>query len=505
MSVEELTDPLARFLDEIRLRFDPRTVPAPAPSPRHAEHPLAYVVSDVLGVGYGERPGSVITKGHTRTRARTTPSAGALYPFEVLVALREADRYRLHLYDIAGNCLYTLPPLPAAEMAGLLAPHGDGTDPDAALVFAVVGRPWLSMGKYGRRGYLYSQLDGAHAATSIALAAAHRGLRPTVRLRFDRRRAAAALGLEGLCREPQSLITCASPAGDAAHTAAAPANPFAVPVWRHDSEPRFEQPTAEEHEAWQGLSPVSAYYGGIPRAPRFGPVTSIAAPGPVGERRPVPLAAAGALEPRGFQNAAVTRTSAKGFQPRPLAADQLGKVLSGLRHGLVADCADGPAPGLRLLVRDVTGIAPGAYAYAPDTHELRPVRGGARPAADVAAACQNQAVVRHAAALLALHVPLEALLGPYGRQVLAEVHFHAASAAHRIGLQAAAHAVGATSLGGFDSARVADLTALASHDEVVYVLALGVPDPSAVKWDRAPIAYSHGFGPGSRTDRTPTH
>jgi nitroreductase len=113
----------------------------------------------------------------------------------------------------------------------------------------------------------------------------------------------------------------------------------------------------------------------------------------------------------------------------------------------------------------------------------------------------GQGVVHNAALLLVLHAPVRPLLGARGRQGLAELHFHAAATAQRLCLGAAEQGLGITCLGGFDTGRVADLVHLEGSEEVVYVLAGGVPDESAVKWDRAPVAYSHGLGPGPAQGR----
>ncbi|MEV5176632.1 hypothetical protein AB0L10_37395 [Streptomyces flaveolus] len=517
MSVEDLTDPLAKFLEETRLRFDPRTAPARTTAARRREHPLAGVVREVLGLGYGERAGSVFTRGRAPLRARTTPSAGALYPFEVMVALRETDDYRLHRYDIAAGCLDVLGRVTPGDVEALLdgpvrnghvedAPPRTSGRPLPQVVMAVVGRPWLSMRKYGLRGYFYTLLDGGHAATNLTLAASAAGLLPTVRLRFDRRRAAIALGLDGRAREPLVLITCEVPAdGTPARRRAEVSGATAVPVLREaaPAASQEEPPQTEEREAWQTLAPVRAYDRGVVWSPRHGKVRPVAAAEnrPGRERLPLPSLPDVALGSAGeFGRAAVSRTSAKGFLPRPVTRTVLAGVLSGLRQELTGDHADGPAPRLRVLARDIAGVPSGTHTYDPVTHELCHVDTRLPSAEEVLAACQNQEVVRHAAALLVLHTPLRDLLGPHGHQALAEVHFRAASAAQRICLGAALLDAGVTCLGGFDSTRIGWLTGLDGHgrpsgrEEVVYVLALGVSDPTAVKWDRAPVAYSHGIG-----------
>ncbi|MEU8899876.1 hypothetical protein [Nocardia sp. NPDC048505] len=91
------------------------------------------------------------------TQARRVPSAGATYPYEILLtaggsgALAVVDPARRQVVVRAADDF----PLAAGEYHCLL-----------------VGRPWLSMRKYGPRGYLYHLLDCGHAVFNLALLSA---------------------------------------------------------------------------------------------------------------------------------------------------------------------------------------------------------------------------------------------------------------------------------------------------------------------------------------------
>ncbi|GAA4785487.1 nitroreductase family protein [Streptomyces ziwulingensis] len=514
--LNERLDPLlARFWDETRLRANPQTAgetpfagAAQAPPP---DIPSSWTaISKVLGLGYGERAGAVITKGRTLMRARTTPSAGALYPFELLVAFRGATTYELYDYEVAGCCLRRIGTVEQGSLDGLLTlPQAPAPQPDA--VVAVVGRPWASMRKYGRRGYLYTHLDGGHAAANITLAAEGAGFLPVTHLRFDRDTAAEVLGLTGRCREPQALITLTASPTTAPAAAGAAANPFAVPIWRHGDGTRPEEPGTAEQEAWRSVRSISTFHRPDDTPRRYGSSRTVAAvpqgsgalggTGTPGDSGTAAIALAGADRGRpdgpraAFAHLALTRASAKGFLPAALGEEALGQVLAGLRQETTTDSADGPRAALRVLVHSVENIAPGSYAYTPDRHVLHPLSGGAGTQEAVVASCMNQDVVRSAALLLVLHAPIGPLLGGRGRQALAELHHHAASAAQRLCLAAAGQGVGITCLGGFDTDLVSRLVGLDGPEEAIYVLACGRPDERAVKWDRAPIAYSHGRGP----------
>ncbi|WP_280680418.1 nitroreductase family protein [Kitasatospora sp. MAA19] len=512
-----MTNPLlANFWNETRLRSSLATVPSPADAPDPGVSIVWRRVAEVLGLGYGERSGAVITKGKTLMRARTTPSAGALYPFEVLVAFQGAHDYVLYQYDVAGCSLRRMTAVDRREIAAVLATEAPATDELPAAVVAVVGRPWHAMRKYGRRGYLYTHLDGAHAATNIALAGADAGFAAVVRLRFDRGEVSRVFGLEDLCREPQALVTLDAsaqrgPAGSRPAQGGAggvrTANPFALPIWRHDSGSHLEEPDPSEREAWGLVSPVSTYHQPRVLPLRFGRTASVrpsggprgggfpgdAAPGGAvdGSAAPVALAGRDGGLPEDLGPVVLGRQSAKGFLAKPLDADALGRALAAVRGGVTVDCADGPLAGLRLLVRSVDGVPSGAYEYDAEGHRLLPVGGDGGSEQAVVASCMNQGVAANCAVVLALHAPVGQLLGERGQQGLAELHFHAASIAQRLSLGAAAQDFGISCLGGFDAGRISDLARLGAEEEVIYVLVAGTPDENAVKWDRAPIAYSH--------------
>ncbi|MFJ4186613.1 nitroreductase family protein [Kitasatospora sp. NPDC089509] len=529
MGVEELTNPLlAGFWNETRLRSSLETLSPATDQPDPGMSVQWTRIAEALGLGYGERSGAVITKGKTLMRARTTPSAGALYPFEVLVAFQDGPDYVLYHYEAAGCSLRRLAAVGRREMADILtaapptdpltagplrsapstAGPDDGAEPPCAVV-AVVARPWHAMRKYGRRGYLYTHLDSAHAATNIALAAADAGFAPTVRLRFDRRALSRLFGLENLCREPHALVTLAAPAeGRPTGTGGRPANPFAVPIWWHDGGRGLEQPDGPEREAWELVSPVSTFHQPRDLRLRFGTTASVRPAATdtragadtgtgtrAGAAAPVALAGRDETAPADLGPAVLARQSAKGFLTKPVGADALGRALTAVRGGITVDCADGPLAGLRVLVRNVDGLSPGAYEYDPAGHRLLPVGGDGGSEEAVVAACMNQGVAAGCAALVALHAPVRQLLGERGQQGLAELHFHAASAGQRLCLGAAEQRLGITCLGGFDAGRIAELALLADEEEVIYVIAVGVADENAVKWDRAPIAYSHGRDP----------
>lgn len=85
---------------------------------------------------------------------RRVPSAGLGYPYEVLLATE--DFGALAVVDLGQRNVRTADP-------------DRFRDGDQGYVCLLVGRPWLSMRKYGPRGYLYHLIDSGHALFALAL------------------------------------------------------------------------------------------------------------------------------------------------------------------------------------------------------------------------------------------------------------------------------------------------------------------------------------------------
>ncbi|HEX2314167.1 MAG TPA: hypothetical protein VHJ17_10550 [Thermomonospora sp.] len=86
--------------------------------------------------------------------ARYVPSAGACYPYETLLCTR--DLRASAVLDLARRRLVVR----AADRFPL---------EDEEYVCVLVGRPWLSMRKYGARGFLYHLIDSGHALLNLGL------------------------------------------------------------------------------------------------------------------------------------------------------------------------------------------------------------------------------------------------------------------------------------------------------------------------------------------------
>ena len=472
---------LVDYWNESRLHADLAKSASVKPAPGFV--PWHSALEDILKVGYGVQAQPRFVAGAwEQIRWRTTPSAGALYPFEVIATVVGEGSY---LWDIERGHLvpYDGPPLMREELAEAGFVTRPGQSVEALLTF--VARPWLSMKKYRLRGYAYTHLDVGHTATNLALYTAALGHAPVLHLRFSRSFLSEHLKLDGLCREPLAVLSFSS------------ADVQREPVPDSDSHPPvgLELPAEQELASWESLQGVLSFDfhlqppgepAGAPllREPESASSSVLELP----DGRP-PLSAAAE-----WRSAILGRRSAKGFRKEPLTVAQIGELLGAMRaEGLPADCSrDGSARfGVRLVARNVDGLS-GVYAYSPESHALHLIDAQAD---DPRPACMRQELAGDAAALVILHAPLRRRLDAHGYSAFAELQFRAAELGQRLHLVAArlGPALGMTCIGGFDGVHCGTLARLPEDEETLYVILLGIRDESAFKYDRLSVAFSHGY------------
>ncbi len=454
--------------------------PAPQIVPWHA------ALEDILKVGYGLQVQPRFLAGAwQQVRWRTTPSAGALYPFEVIACVIGKGSY---LWEVDKGHLApcALPVLRRDDLAaaGLITLAGQRVE--ALLVF--VARPWLSMKKYFLRGYAYCHLDVGHTAANLALYTAALGHHPTLHLRFSRAELAERLALDGLCREPLALLSFAG-----AETGGEPPADGAPGAEEQGPAVLLDMPAERELANWDSLQGILSFeHGPAPAEP----------PGRAELLRPEPVEAAGLVllppelpplaAPAEWRSAILHRRSAKGFRDVAVPLAPIGELLGALRGlGLTADCfrQGGAQLGIRLIARNVRGLA-GVFSYAPAAHALRQI---AAQAGDTLPACMRQGLAGSAAAMLVVHAPVCRLLEEHGYSAFAELHFRAAEIGQRLHLAATRlGALGVTCIGGFDGDECAALARLDAGEDVLYVVLAGIYDDSVFKHDRLAVALSHG-------------
>ncbi len=142
---------------------------------------------------------------------RTAPSAGALYPLEVYLALGKGEGIApgVYHYDPHGHRLKKISEGdPRAELSR--AALGQGAVRDAPMVVVLCAVYERVTGKYGDRGIRYTHMEAGHAGQNILLEAVARGLAAVPIGAFDDRKVASVIGVSGQER-PLYLIPVGHP------------------------------------------------------------------------------------------------------------------------------------------------------------------------------------------------------------------------------------------------------------------------------------------------------
>jgi nitroreductase len=460
---------------------------------------------------------NLIDLGFTRTRGGpagcyAVPSAGAVHPYEFFVIIAEEGRpavfytdplrrrvTRLRAPDSAGALL---------DSAGLSMPS-----PSGALI-VIVARPWLSIRKYGDRGYIYTQLDLAHVAVNLLGVAAER-FAAGLRLRFGHSALAELLTVADDCREPHSVL-CIEPARPAAAARTVPTEP-PPPDGNVTGQPptgqapwltgraRPEQPSWLERLCWESLHALAL-------GDTYDETTGSRPPGrhqhtAADSYRSVD----GAPEPvQRWSELSYLRRSSKGFQAGAVPVEDLARILSTARMPLAVDSVDlldTAGLNITLVARSISGLTPGSYRIsglpgtaafepAPTASAVRYTPGAAATTAggtddEIVRACMQQEHLGTCAAAVLFHAERDKFVG-HPSAAMRGLLFRAGGLAQLYYLGARSRSVGVTAVGGFDSGRWRALAGLDGHQELLYLLLLGVDGGPGVKWDRLQTAHTQG-------------
>lgn len=297
---------------------------------------------------------------------RPAPSGGALYPIEAYLATRPGPGRvaALHHYDAAHHRLDLLRAGDhRAALVGLLAAP-PAVLPDLVLVLSAVF--WRNGVKYGDFAYrLQCQETGALTAQALALAEALE-LTGTVHLAFADHHTQTLLGLDPTREGPLAILTLTT----------ARTLPAETP------HPRFTDlitsPTIKADDpppdVTELLPHLLALHTATAHCPHGVPELDIAPPTPPRphEDRTVRLPPGPRVR---LADGIASRVSAPtGYLPRALDPETLATVLAQAAAGYpgeLSGTSHAPVSVIPyVLAQRVTGIAPGAYRYEPDTHTL---------------------------------------------------------------------------------------------------------------------------------------
>ncbi len=400
---------------------------------------------------------------------RAAPSAGALYPAELYLALRGADGVRdgLYHYAVADHALELLRPADWLPWLATAVAHFPALTNASAVI--LLSSMWQrSAWKYGARAFRYCLQDCGHLAGNLALTARALGYAPALIFHFLDDPAERLLGL--------------SPAGEAVQLLIAlQGAPAHVPV----------TPTAEPAPLALIADPPPQLQAGAIQAQIMpaANATRLHEPATVARQRACPPLDPRRAAPTGAQTLATPptvwpatgvslcqslseRRSAHRFEPQPLPAETLSIVLSALQLTHASDCDPaGHLLDLYLIVNRVAGVPPGAYRYDPGGG-LAMLRSGSL--AEWAMHLSfDQSFCGEAAAVIFFIAPLEEMIERCGDRVYRQLHLEAGVRAEAAYLAAHALGIGCTGIGAFYDLETVRFFHLPGAAAVIYELAIG--------------------------------
>lgn len=390
---------------------------------------------------------------------RSVASAGALYPFELYLAVHHVDGMKpgVYHYDLFNFSLYLLrrPPIP------VLPPSDSGI---AATIY-VGGIFYRSAWKYRHRAYRYVLLDAGHLIENLRLALSALRLDASMELDFDDDAANVLLGLDDtreVCLACVHLID-----GQLApEKTRPPADPSPLPdpirnASRSSTNETIYKQIEQVHRA--GYVAINATdddalsaADGLGRSPDVWQ----ALPFPPQPRLP------------DYGEVLWQRRSRRNFIPTPLDQEQWVGFMD-----LIAATAQRPAsgwasPAIGILAGKGTPIPPGFYIFDPHARRL-----GLMVAGDLmesmATACLDQMWLKNAAFHLLFLTDPAALDSNWGARAYRHVMIEAGRLGQQAYLAATALGLGACGIGAVYDREAAGLLTLSETGALLYLVGIG--------------------------------
>jgi SagB-type dehydrogenase family enzyme len=400
---------------------------------------------------------------------RASPSAGALYPTEIYVALRDVPGVEpgLYNYQVRTHELVLLWEGDQTE-ALRIACGGETSIAEAQACLIMTAVYWRSAWRYQERGYRRVLLDTGHVLSNTLAYAPHENCRVVpIHAFLD----GALNGHFFLDDSIEAALVCASILQGEGTQAPAPlwsspiASPEGMEVATLTEEANLkESATVGLHRASHCVDPrpVPPPGTGVEPAVTEGSVL-LAPPGDIHESIP---------------NAIVERRSARGYTGEPLPLERIGRTL-GYAFGRGEDgrtvrhaTRDAGVLRAHLVVHQVEGLDPGVYLVEGAGEALRLVRGGDLRD-EFYAASLGQEIARRCAAALVFTAPAGESLDLYGERAYRYLHVECGMIGERLQLAAGALGLGACGIAGFLDDESAAVVGVDEDDFVLYFVTVG--------------------------------
>ncbi len=401
---------------------------------------------------------------------RAAPSAGALYPTETYVAVRNVAELDPGFYNYQSHTHELVPLWEGDQMDEIQAAcFGNAAYNELRACVLLTGLFWRSAWRYQERGYRRVLLDTGHVLGNLCAYAPCENCAAIPILGFldD-----ALNGLFFFDDAVEAVIGCVPVLEEV--TECIPEPLVASPTTKISSFEGMEIPSepALAESASIALHRVSACLpdGKTHEVPANGRVSDLS----------FPLAFGGGAE-NNIPRMIATRRSARRYAEGSIGLGAIGNLLGfafgrgdELGAGRPARFAtrEGALLDAHLLAFDIEGLDPGHYAIEGAGEALLSLALGDFREKMFRVAL-GQEIARACAAVLAFTAPAEKAIRAFGDRVYRYLHIEAGHIGERFQLAAQGQRLGACGIGGFLDDEAADLLQIDRNDFVVYFVTLG--------------------------------
>lgn len=393
---------------------------------------------------------------------RSVASAGALYPFELYLAVHDIDGldagvYHYHLFDFALTALHRGP-----------VPEIPPVDRYVPATFYITGIFFRSAWKYRSRAYRYVLLDAGHLLENLRLALDALDLSFSIHLDFDDERAATLLGLDP---QREACLACVHLHGDR-------------PGEKRTGDANGPKPLSSQILQASTVSDKEIAYADILKVHRAGnladerSVEALPALDVLGNQ-PTSLIDLNVPDHPGsvdYARVLWQRRSRRNFIPESMSRDGLMTFADlmvrtlGTASVMPPMCRSALISGL--LVGTGVPVPPGFYVLDPDAKRLGRVFGG-QLSEPMAAACLDQMWLKHAGLHLLFMTDLAALDRTWGTRGYRYAMIEAGRLGQQAYLAATVLGWGACGIGAIYDREAADLLDLSSDGALLYLVGAG--------------------------------
>ncbi len=410
--------------------------------------------------------GMIRYQGNTGQLLRAAPSAGALYPTEIYVAVRSVAGLEpgLYNYQVPTHELVRL--WEGDQVDALRAASGDFPGFEGApLCLVLTGILWRSAWRYRERGYRRVLLDTGHVLGNLATIAPYAGATARPCLGFMDGEVNGLFFFDDASEAALAVVPFAAETG--------PSVP--APLWASPARPaRLSAMALREETDLRQSATVALHRASAVSEKTLADSTKGQEPG-VSDRS-IPLEAPQGLDEK-MPRAILTRRSARSYSGAPITLAALGRAIGfafgrAPRRAIGYGTREAGVMRAHLIAFAVDGLDPGLYAVEGAGEALLPISlGGFRE--DFFRLSLGQEIAHTCAAALVLSAPADESVSLYGDRAYRYLHLEAGALGQRFQLAAGALGLLACGIGGFFDDDTAKLLDLPTTDLILYPITIG--------------------------------